>query len=51
MHEVSIAEGIAWAVGAAIDRKMLHDTAARKFDAPVVARQYIRLCEQLLGTH
>ena len=47
----SIAEGIAWAVGAAIDRKMLHDTAARKFDAPVIARQYIRLCEQLLGTH
>ena len=47
----SIAEGIAWAAGADIDRKMLHDTAARKFDAPVVARQYIRLCEQLLGKH
>lgn len=45
----SIAEGIVWAAGAAIDRKMLHDTAARKFDAPVVARQYIRLCSSLLS--
>lgn len=44
----AMAEAMAWAAGATIDRKLLHDTAARKFDAPVIARQYIGLCERLL---
>ena len=47
----AIAEGIAWAADAAIDRKMLHDTVARKFSASVVARQYIQLSESLLKQH
>lgn len=44
----AIAEGIAWAANAGIDRQMLHDEAERKFSARVVARQYIDLCENLL---
>ncbi len=44
----AIAEGIAWAANAGIDRQMLHDEAERKFSARVVARQYIDLYENLL---
>ena len=44
----AIAKGMAWAADAAIDRRSLHDAAARKFAADVIARRYIELCENLL---
>ncbi len=43
----AIAEGIVWAVGTHIDRKMLHDEIASRFSAETVAKQYIELCEHL----
>ncbi len=45
----AIADGIAWAANATIDRQMLHDTVAHKFAAPIVARRYLQLCNNLLN--
>ena len=48
MEPEAIAEGIAWAAMAGLDRHSLHQIVARKFAAPVVARRYMELCENLL---
>ena len=48
MGPEAIAEGIAWAAMAGLDRHSLHQIVARKFAAPVVARRYMELCENLL---
>ena len=48
MEPEAIAEGIAWAAMAGLDRHSLHQIVARKFAATVVARRYIELCENLL---
>lgn len=45
---VSLAEGIIWALKQNVDRKELHDSVARRFDANVVAKRYVDLFTELL---
>ncbi len=46
----SIAEGIAWALGTAPDRQMLHDSVRDRFASHVIAQKYIKLFNSLLAS-
>jgi len=43
----SVAAGIEWAIDANVSRQLLHDEVERKFAAPMIAKQYIALFEQI----
>lgn len=45
---VDIANGIIWALDSKIDRDALHRSVKERFDAPVIARQYISLFSDML---
>ena len=45
----SIAEGIVWALEAAPNREMLHNSVREKFASKVIAQKYIELFEKLLS--
>lgn len=45
----SIAEGIMWALENAPSRQMLHEDVRRRFDADVVAREYINLFDRIMS--
>ena len=44
-----MAHGIAWAIDAPVTRQQLHQAAAQKFDAGIIARQFVELFESLLA--
>ncbi len=45
----SIADGIAWALEACLDREKLHDSVRQRFASEVIAQKYIDLFNRLLG--
>lgn len=45
-----LADGIEWAMNAHIDREMLHDEVAKRFDAATIAQQYAALCGDQTNT-
>lgn len=44
-----MARGIEWAVDAPVTRQQLHQAAAQKFEAGIIARQFVELFESLLA--
>jgi len=43
-----VADGLAWAIDANVEREWLHNEVERKFSADTIAQQYISLFEDLL---
>ena len=44
-----LARGLEWAIETAPSREMLHQAAARRFDAPAIAKKYIELFKRILS--
>lgn len=49
MNPVSLAKGIIWALNSNIDRATLHEEVRQKFSSESIAKEYIRLFEDLLS--
>jgi len=48
LSPASVADGLAWAIDANVEREWLHNEVERKFSADTIAQQYISLFEDLL---